>query len=73
MSNTETMEQVFQSWEHIPLTENHIRQLHQDLLRYSDKDKRHWWVSITILPTVVAFAAQERQTGVVFESGFAPL
>ena len=41
MSNAETMEQVFQSWEHIPLTENHIRQLHRDLLRYSDKDERH--------------------------------
>ena len=66
------MEQVFQSWVHISLTENYIHLLHRDLLRHSDKDKRHWWVSITILPTVVAFAAQERQTGVVFESGFAP-
>ena len=69
----EAMEQVFQSWVHISLTENYIHLLHRDLLRHSDKDKRHWWVSITILPTVVTFAAQERQTGVVFEPGFAPL
>ena len=34
----ETMEQVFQSWEYIPLTENHVLQLHRDLLRHSDKD-----------------------------------
>ena len=37
----ETMEQVFQAWQHITLTENHIRQLHRDLLRHSDKDERH--------------------------------
>lgn len=34
----ETMEQIFQSWEYIPLTENHVRQLHRDLLRHSDKE-----------------------------------
>ena len=37
----DTMEQIFQSWEYITLTENHVRQLHRDLLRYSDKDERH--------------------------------
>ena len=37
----ETMEQIFQAWEAIPLTENHIRQLHRDLLRHSNKDERH--------------------------------
>lgn len=37
----EVMETVFQSWADIPVTENHIKQLHRDLLRYSDKDERH--------------------------------
>lgn len=37
----EVMETVLESWEAIELTENHIRQLHRDLLRYSDKDERH--------------------------------
>jgi hypothetical protein len=34
----ETMELVFQSWEEITLTENHVKQLHRDLLQYSEKD-----------------------------------
>lgn len=37
----ETMERIFESFEHISLTENHIRQLHRDLLLHSDKDERH--------------------------------
>ena len=31
----EVMETVFQAWSDIPITENHIKQLHRDLLRYS--------------------------------------
>jgi Fic family protein len=37
----EVMDQVFSSWQDIPFTENHIKQLHQMLLRYSDNDTRH--------------------------------
>ena len=37
----ELIETVFSAWEHIPLTENHIKQLHGDLLKYSIKDQRH--------------------------------
>src|ERR1700745_1632610 len=37
----ETMELVFRSWAEITLTENHIKQLHRDLLRYSEKDAHH--------------------------------
>lgn len=35
------MDQVFDAFEQIPITENMIGQLHQDLLRYSTKDERH--------------------------------
>lgn len=35
------MDLVFSSWQDIPLTENYIKQLHQQLLRYSEKDSRH--------------------------------
>ena len=35
------MEMVFASHEDIELTENHIMQLHRDLLQFSDKDERH--------------------------------
>lgn len=33
------MDQVFDAFEQIPVTENMIGQLHQDLLRYSTKDE----------------------------------
>jgi Fic family protein len=37
----ELMELVFSSWQDILFTENHIKQLHQILLRYSEKDTWH--------------------------------
>lgn len=64
----ETMEQVFQSWECIPLTENHVRQLHRDLLRHSDKDERHRGSYKTSSNSVAAFDGQGRQIGIVFET-----
>ena len=36
-----TMERVLQSWQEIPLTEDQIRQLHIDLLRYREWDVDH--------------------------------
>lgn len=64
----ETMEQVFQSWEHIPLTENHIRQLHRDLLRHSDKDERHRGQYKNTPNSVAAFDAHGQQIGIIFET-----
>jgi hypothetical protein len=37
----EAMELVFRSWDDIAITENHIKQLHRDLLVHSEKDERH--------------------------------
>jgi len=37
----ELMDLVFSSWQHIPFDENHIKQLHQILLRHSEKDAHH--------------------------------
>ena len=37
----ELMDLVFSSWHDIPFNENHIKQLHQTLLRHSEKDERH--------------------------------
>lgn len=64
----ETMEQIFQSWEYIPLTENFVRQLHRALLRHSDKDERHRGTYKTSPNNVVAFDAEGQQIGVVFET-----
>ncbi|MDR2161768.1 MAG: Fic family protein [Desulfovibrio sp.] len=64
----ETMEQIFQSWEYIPLTENHVRQLHRSLLRHSDKDERHRGNYKTASNSVAAFDGQGQQIGIVFET-----
>lgn len=63
----ETMELVFQSWRQIALTENHIRQLHRDLLRYSSKDAHHSGNYKTQPNSVAAFDDAGSQIAVVFE------
>ena len=62
------MEQIFQSWEYIPLTENHVRQLHRDLLQHSDKDERHRGSYKTSPNSVAAFDGQGQQIGIVFDT-----
>src|ERR1700677_3214660 len=37
----DAIETVFRSWQDIPVTENHIKQLHRDLLAFSEKDAPH--------------------------------
>lgn len=64
----EVMEAVFQSWADIPVTENHIKQLHRDLLRYSDKDERHRGEYKTLRNDVGAFDADGKMIGIVFET-----
>lgn len=62
------METVFMSWQDITLTENHIRQLHRDLLVYSEKDAWHRGNYKTSSNSVVAFDENGKQLGVVFET-----
>jgi Fic family protein len=64
----DVMETVFASWAEITVTENHIKQLHRDLLRYSDKDQRHRGEYKTASNSVAAFDAEGKQVGVVFET-----
>ena len=64
----DSMEQIFQSWEYIPLTENYVRQLHRDLLRYSDKDERHRGSYKYSSNSVAAFDENGQQIGIVFET-----
>src|SRR5471032_1843171 len=64
----ELMDVVFHSWPDLLLTENHIKQLHQMLLGHSDKDERHRGEYKTSVNSVVAFDADGRQLGVVFET-----
>jgi Fic family protein len=62
------MEMVFTSWPDIALTENHIRQLHRDLLIHSEKDARHRGHYKTAPNSVVAIDENGRQVGIVFET-----
>lgn len=64
----EVMETVFQAWADIPITENHIKQHHRDLLRYSDKDERHRGEYKTLRNDVGAFDSDGKMIGVVFET-----
>lgn len=64
----EVMEAVFHSWKDIPITENHIKQLHRDLLRYSEKDERHRGEYKTLRNDVGAFDTAGKMIGVVFET-----
>lgn len=64
----EVMELVFTSWKHIPLTENHIRQLHRDLLKYSQKDERRRGEYKKLNNHVEAFDADGKSLGVVFQT-----
>lgn len=54
--------------EYIPLTENHVRQLHRDLLRHSDKDERHRGNYKTSPNNVAVFDEHSQQIGIVFET-----
>ena len=41
MGYYDVLELIFDSYANIPLSENHVKQLHRLLLKYSDKDERH--------------------------------
>lgn len=62
------METVFRSWSDIPVTENFIKQLHRDLLAYSDKDERHRGEYKTLRNDIGAFDADGKMIGIVFET-----
>ena len=64
----ELMDLVFNSWQDIPLTENHIKQLHQILLQYSEKDDWHRGNYKTNSNSVAAFDENGAQIGIVFET-----
>ena len=64
----EIMELIFQSWSDITLTENHIKQLHRDLLKYSTKDEYHRGQYKSSGNSVAAFDEDGKQLGVVFET-----
>ncbi|MDX8395182.1 MAG: Fic family protein [Mariprofundaceae bacterium] len=64
----EVMETVFESFKHISITENYIKQLHISLLRHSSKDERHRGEYKKHANSVEAFDASGKSLGIVFET-----
>ena len=64
----ELMDLVFSAWRDIPFNENHVKQLHQILLRHSEKDARHRGQYKTNSNSVAAFDDSGAQLGIVFET-----
>ncbi len=64
----ELMDLVFTSWRDIPANENHVKQLHQILLRHSEKDTRHRGQYKTQSNSVAAFDERGVQIGIVFQT-----
>ena len=64
----EVVDLVTKSHQSIPLSENHIRQLHRDLLRHSEKDERHRGNYKSSSNNVVAFDGHGKPIGTVFET-----
>ena len=62
------MENIFAHWAAIDLTENHVKQLHRDLLKHSAKDERHRGEYKTLPNHVEAFGPDGQSLGVVFET-----
>jgi Fic family protein len=64
----ELMDLVFNSWQDIPFNESHIKQLHQILLRHSEKDTRHRGQYKTNSNSVAAFDENGVQIAIVFDT-----
>ncbi|OGS35516.1 MAG: AsnC family transcriptional regulator [Elusimicrobia bacterium RIFOXYB2_FULL_49_7] len=64
----DAMNRVFDFFQEIPITENHIKQLHQILLKYSGKDKRHKGDYKKLPNHIEAFDPTGKSVGIVFET-----
>ncbi len=64
----EAMDRIFENWKQIPFTENHIKQLHGTLLKYSTKDDHHRGSYKTVTNHVEAVDEHGHRIGIVFET-----
>jgi Fic family protein len=64
----EVMNTIFLHYSDIPLTENYIKQLHRDLLQYSEKDEWHRGEYKKNTNHVEAFDPDGKSLGIVFET-----
>ncbi len=64
----ELMNIIYDDWSVIPLSENHIKQLHGILLQFVSKDERHRGEYKKLPNSVAAFDADGFEIGIVFET-----
>jgi Fic family protein len=64
----EAMDLIFRAWDEVAITENHIKQMHRDLLVYSEKDAWHRGNYKSSSNSVAAFDEDGKQIGIVFET-----
>lgn len=64
----DAMSIIFDSYSEIPITENHIKQLHKILLKYSSKDQRHIGDYKKLPNNVDAYDENGKHIGTVFET-----
>lgn len=64
----ELMETIFGAWDYIPINENHITQLHRDLLMHSTKDENHRGHYKTTENRVAAFDERGNEVATIFET-----
>ena len=64
----EAIQTIFDSADAIAVTENHIKQLHRDLLRHSAKDARHRGDYKSNTNHVSAFDEEGNEIGIVFQT-----
>jgi Fic family protein len=64
----EAINLVFDSYADIPISENHIKQLHRTLLKYSSKDARHRGEYKKLTNNVEAFDHNGKSVGVIFQT-----
>jgi Fic family protein len=64
----EAMELIFSSYRELPVTENHVKQLHGVLLKHSTKDERHRGEYKKFPNNVEAIGADGKSVGIIFET-----
>jgi Fic family protein len=62
------MDMLFESYTQMTCTENHIKQLHNVLLKFSDKDEEHRGAYKKVTNNVEAFDVNGKSLGVIFET-----
>jgi len=64
----EAMDLIFDSYDEIQISENHIKQIHRVLLKFSTKDARHRGEYKKFPNHVEAFSSDGKSLGIIFET-----